>query len=472
MRTSTAAATACLIGLGSATLAQPAFAAGPPAPAPGTHLMMDTASAPSLGTIQAWQAKSPYSAIGVYIDVDKGVDNRYDKVQTHLTSSWVAAVQQGGWHVLPIYVGRQAPNKCTSRSFHYISPDATKAAAQGRAAADDADSSARALGLSAGAPIVLDMEAYTAGCGTKAIHAFFGAWTTQLHAHGRMSAIYGSRNSTITDVASLGSHGFATPDSVWVATASGKAQTASLPPLVNGTYDGYRLNQFNLGVTRKYAGIALNIDESAVDDYVWDTTAPALSVGALAPVVAKRDVTVRWTASDTGGSGVARYQVRSRHAAFGRRAGAWSKVATIQGAHRRISLSGGQQACLQVRAIDHAGNVSHWRKVCTARYLDDKALHAGKGWRHVRVKAAYGHAVSVARAKHRELTSGKVYASSVGVLLRGNSTVQVRVGGHVVGTVAGPGLHWLTLPRQRHGVLHLSTVSRKRVAIDAVVVRH
>ena len=132
MRTSTAAATACLIGLGGATLAQPAFAAGPPAPAPGTHLMMDTASAPSLSTVHAWQAKSPYSAIGVYIDVDKGVDNRYDKVQTYLTPSWVAAVQHGGWHVLPIYVGRQAPDKCTSRSFHYISPNATKAAAQGR----------------------------------------------------------------------------------------------------------------------------------------------------------------------------------------------------------------------------------------------------------------------------------------------------------------------------------------------------
>lgn len=472
MRPSTAVATACLIGLGSATLAQPAFAAGPPAPAPGAHLMMDTASAPSLATVQAWQAKSPYSAIGVYIDVDTDVDDRYDKVQANLTPSWVAAVQHGGWHVLPIYVGRQAPNKCTSRTFHYISADPTKAAAQGRAAADDADSSARALGLSAGAPIVLDMEAYTAGCATKAMQAFFGAWTTQLHAHGRMSAIYGSRNSTIADVASLGSHGFATPDSVWVATASGKAQTTSLPPLVDGTYRGYRLNQFNLGVTRRYGGASLNIDESAVDDYVWDTTAPALSMGTLAPAVARDRVTVTWSATDGGGSGVARYQVRSRHAAFGRRSGAWSKVSTVYAPHRRISLSGGQQACLQVRAIDHAGNVTHWHKACTARYLDDKALHAGKGWRHLRLKAAYGHSLSVARAKHRELTAGRILARSVGVLLGGDGTVEVRIGGHVVGRVSGRGLHWLQLARQRHGVLHLRTVSRKRVAIDAVVVRH
>ena len=474
MRLATTAA-ACLIA--GATLAatgfvQPAVAAGPPAPGPGSHLMMDAASAPSLATMRTWQATSPYDAIGVYIDVDKSVDDRYDKVQANLTPSWVAAVQAGGWHVLPIYVGRQAPDKCTSRSFHYISLNATKAAAQGRAAADDAASSASALGLSAGAPIVLDMEAYTAGCGTRAMRAFYDAWTRQLHAHGRMSAIYGSRNSTIADVASLGSHGFATPDSVWVATASGRAQTVSLPPLVDGTYVGYRLNQFNLGVTRTYGGVAINIDESAVDDYVWDTAAPAVSMAGLAPGVRRRTVSVAWAGSDGGGSGIERYQVRTRHAAFGHRMGAWSKATATSTTQRRITLQRGQEWCVQVRATDHAGNTSRWtHQTCTSRYLDDRPLRATKGWKHPKIRVAYGHSVSVARRRGVSLsTTEPIDARSIGVVLRGQGTVQVRLGKRAVGRVSGTGLVWLTLPRQQHGVLHLRTVSRKKTAIDAVSV--
>jgi len=431
--------------------------------------MIDTASAPSLTTVQTWQAKSPYAAIGVYIPVAKATDDRYDKVQANLTPSWVSAVRAGGWQVLPIYVGRQAPDKCTSRSFHYVSLNATKAAAQGRAAASDAAASASALGLSAGAPIAYDMEAYTAGCGTRALRSFYGAWTEQLHALGRMSAIYGSRNSTITDVASLPAHGFTAPDAVWVATASGQAQTASLPPLADGTWSGKRLNQFNLGVTRSYGGIKLNIDESAVDDYVWDTTAPSVAVSDLRAGTTRRRALVSWTGSDPGGSGVARYQVRTRHAGFGHRLGGWGEPTTVRATSRRIGLNGGAQWCVQVRGIDHAGNISRWsHQTCTSRFLDQRALHASKGWHTSRMRKAYGHTVAFAHSRRRELTTGPVFARAVGVLLRGTGTVEVRIGHRSLGTVSGAGEHWVQLPRQRHGVLHLRTTSRHKVGIDGV----
>jgi hypothetical protein len=469
MRVKTLAA-AALVLAGTASLAPSTASAAPkpPPPAPGTHLMMDAASAPSLAKMRVWQRKSPYSAIGVYIDVDPAVDDRYDKDQTYLNAAWVSEVRAGGWQVLPIYVGRQAPNKCTARSFHYIANNAAKAAAQGREAAVDAAASAKALGLSAGAPIVYDMEAYTSGC-SAAMRAFYDGWTTKLHELGRMSGIYGSRNSTITDVAAMPAHGQAGPDVVWVATASGKPQTASLPPLPNGTWSGKRLNQFNLGVSRTYGHVAINIDESAVDNLVWDTTAPTVTAPVLAPATASTKVKLRWAASDAGGSGVARYQIRTKKADFGKGLSKWSKPKSVSSGARTAKLAAGAQYCAQVRAIDRAGNTSAWtRKTCTTRYADDRRLSASKGWHKARSKKAYRHTVTVGKRKHATLSTKKVKARSIGVLLRGSGTVNVLVGKHKVGTVSGSGLVWLHLSGTHRGVVRLKTVSKHKVVIDGL----
>jgi hypothetical protein len=470
MRVKTMVAAALMIA-GTVTFLQPAAdAAGPPTPPAGTHLMMDAASAPDLTTMQTWQQKSPYSAIGVYIPVNLTVDDRYDKVQANLNADWVSAVRAGGWQVLPIYVGRQAPDKCTSRSFHYVSNNATKAAAQGQEAAVDAAASAKALGLSAGAPIVYDMEAYTSGC-SKAMRAFYDGWTRKLHELGRMSGIYGSRNSTITDVAALPANGQLSPDVVWVATASGQAQTASLPPLADGTWAGKRLNQFNLGVTRTYGGTSINIDESAVDDFVWDTTAPVVSVPTVAAATGKAKTKVAWTGVDPGGSGVARYEIRTRDAAFGKALGHWSKPKKVSGNTHKAKLRAGEQYCVQVRATDRAGNTSGWSgRACTTRYVDDRRLSASKGWHRAHTKAAYGHTTTVARHKKRTLSAGKVRARSVGVLLHGTGTIDVLIGHHKVGTVSGSGLLWVHLPSTRKGVLRLRTVSHQKVAVDGLAV--
>jgi len=476
MHVKTVLVTALTLAAGAATLApSAAFAAGPPKPASGTHLMMDAASAPALSTIAAWQRASPYSAIGVYIPVSSSVDDRYDKTQSNLDANWVRSVRAGGWQVLPIYVGRQAPNKCTARTFHYVSGNISTAAAQGRSAASDAAASAARLGIPASAPIMYDMEAYAAGCKTNVLRAFYDGWTRQLHALGRMSGIYGSRDSTITDVASMPSHGLLGPDVVWAATASGKAQTASLPPLPNGTWAGKRMNQFNLGVTRKYGGEAINIDESAVDDYVWDTTAPTVTVPAIAPAIGSATATVRWTAADPGGSGVAHYQFRTKKAGFGKKLGHWSRIKTAGSAVRRARLRSGEQWCVQVRALDHAGNASGWSPArCTTRYADDRRLEPSKSkgkhksWKRPHVKSAYRHTTSVGRHKNLTLSAGKVHARSIGVVLHGTGTVNVLVGRHVVGRVSGSGLLWVHLPKVHHRKVRIETVSRKKVAVDGI----
>lgn len=468
------AALTAAVGL-SLVAAGPAQAkAGPPAPAPGTHLMMDARSAPALSTMASWQQSSPYSAIGVYIPVASSMDDRSDKVQSNLTASWVGAVRAGGWQVLPIYVGRQAPNKCTSGNFHYVSGDVATAASQGRAAADDAAASAKSLGISASAPIMYDMEAYTAGCKTNALRAYYDAWTRELHAQGRMSGIYGSRDSTITDVASLPSHGQQGPDVVWVATASGQAQTASLPPLPAGSWAGKRINQFNLGVTRTYGGTSIDIDESAVDDTVWDTTPPSSTLPELPLATEASKVTFDWSASDGTGSGVASFEIRTKDAAFGKSLGGWSKPKKLAHSVRKVKLSRGEQWCAQVRATDRAGNTSGWSATrCTTRVADDRVLGADHSWRHTHAGSAYAHTLSTAKHKHATLsTRSKVKkVGSVGVLLRGSGRLVVRIGGHKVGTVSGTGLVWLHLQKVHHGRLQLVTTSKKKVKVDGIALR-
>ena len=101
------------------------------AAAPGTFVGsgFDACTAPSSAAMQAWLA-SPYRAIGIYF----GGNNRAC-AQPALTPAWVAEQQAAGWHLMPIYLGPQA--SCTTSSKRYLI-DNTQAAAQGRAAAQDA----------------------------------------------------------------------------------------------------------------------------------------------------------------------------------------------------------------------------------------------------------------------------------------------------------------------------------------------
>src|SRR5438445_12869536 len=64
----------------------------------------DTCHAPSVKTMAAWWKSSPYRAIGIYI----GGPNRACG-DGNLSNSWVHSVNAMGWHLVPIYVGQQAP---------------------------------------------------------------------------------------------------------------------------------------------------------------------------------------------------------------------------------------------------------------------------------------------------------------------------------------------------------------------------
>lgn len=117
-------------------------------------------------------------------------------------------------------------------------------------------------------------------------------------------------------------------------------------------------------------------------------TAATVLLGRVTPSVVVRSpyrpfqlgktLTVTYTASDTGGPGVASYDVRYRVAAwnsgFGsyRYPAAWQRTTSTS---ETISGSAGHEYCFSVRARDTSGLVSAWSAPrCTALPLDDRSL--------------------------------------------------------------------------------------------------
>ena len=97
----------------------------------------------------------PTAAIGVYI----GGANRACS-QPNLTADWVGEQVAAGWHLIPTYVGLQAPTSACS-SCAKLSSSLTTATVQGAEAARDAVADAAEHRHGPGSPIYFDMEAYT-----------------------------------------------------------------------------------------------------------------------------------------------------------------------------------------------------------------------------------------------------------------------------------------------------------------------
>jgi hypothetical protein len=243
----------------------------------------DACSAPSLTQLDAW-AVSPFGAVGVYV----GGINRAC-AQPNLTPSWVSAVQDRGWHLIPTYVGLQAP--CTTFTRRI---DPAKAAQQGATAAADAAAQMSALGLGAGSPVYLDMESWdiqNAGCST-AVMTFTDAWTAGLHDAGYLSGFYSSANTGMVALvdAVRNRAGFNQPDAVWFARWDGIAKTGdtTLPDDLWATRQ--RIKQYRGPHDETYGGRRINIDSDYVNGPV--TAAPvALSTAALPAMVPNREYT-------------------------------------------------------------------------------------------------------------------------------------------------------------------------------------
>jgi hypothetical protein len=197
--------------------------------------------------------------------------------QPNLTAGWVSAESAAGWHLIPTYVGLQAPsNSCSCAA---INPG--RATAEGAAAANDAVNRALAVGIGPGNPIYFDMEAYgRGGSNTSAVLAFLAAWTSGLHNAGYLSGVYGNGDSGISDLVAARGTGFSEPDDIWIAEWNGQHNTAS-SYVPSGDWGNHqRLHQYAGGHNATYGGVTMNIDSNFLDG----ATAGASSASATAAI--------------------------------------------------------------------------------------------------------------------------------------------------------------------------------------------
>ena len=278
--------------------------------APGqiyTGVGFDACSTPSPATMSAWGA-SPYRALGIYI----GGANMACS-QPNLSATWVSQESAAGWHMVPIYVGLQAPsNSCGCAG---ITP--ASAATQGAAAAQDAVVDAQAIGMGGGNPLYFDMEAYNrTTTNTSAVLAFLGAWTSQLHAEGYLSGVYSSDASGIADLVAEQGTGYAEPDELWIANWNNQQTTADadVPPQYWAGHQ--RLHQYQGAHNETYSGARINIDGDYLDSATAaagtgpgvdaaPTPAPTPSLRVTSGPDGSTDLTPTWT----GATGVAAWQV-------------------------------------------------------------------------------------------------------------------------------------------------------------------
>jgi hypothetical protein len=331
-----------------------ALEAPPASPTAGgtafTGLGFDACATPSSRTMTAWGA-SPYRAIGVYI----GGANRACS-QPNLTTTWVGEQVAAGWHLIPTYVGLQAPtSSCTSCA----KVSSSKATAQGTEAATDAVAKAQSVGIGPGSPIYFDMEAYTrTSSATAATLSFLSAWTTRLHSLGYTSGVYSSSSSGIADLDGAIGGTYTLPDDVWAANWNGARNTLD-PYLSSSAWASHqRIHQYRGGHNEIYGLTTINIDNDYVDGAtVGARTRPALpplTVGHVEPGAGTVSVWVRcgWPEGQACPGQI----VLRTHAKLPLRArpGVPKRIVRIAVGHRAFSLSGGKSHTFQI-ALDSRG---------------------------------------------------------------------------------------------------------------------
>jgi Domain of unknown function (DUF1906) len=225
-----------------------------------TGSAFDTCSAPSSSTMSAWLASSPYRSMNIYI----GGANRACG-DGNLSGRWVASVENSGWHLIPTYVGLQAP--CVGQAG--LAPiDPSQAALEGTGAADDAVARAQNFGLAPGSPVFFDMEAYgrDPSC-IQAVQSFLSAWTAELHNRGFVAGVYGSSCSTIADQAAVfNDRTHNRVDDIWFARWNDTPNIYGDQCFSDTVWTNHqRLHQFQGEHTESYGGVTLSIDGDVSD---------------------------------------------------------------------------------------------------------------------------------------------------------------------------------------------------------------
>ncbi|MFF9674003.1 glycoside hydrolase domain-containing protein [Streptomyces eurythermus] len=255
-----------VVAAGAGIAAQTSMAATTwPAQKTFTGRAFDTCTAPSLSAMKAWHT-GYYGAAAVYV----GGKNR-GCAQPNLTASWVKSVNSLGWKLIPIYVGAQPP--CQTGS----SPEkltAATAASLGAKDANDAVAKASALGMKAGSPIYLDMEAYdikNKAC-NDAVLTYVRSFTKTLRAKTYRGGYYGFTSSSAKAVATAADKKDL-PGNLWYALYDKKDTTTADWPWGAGQFTPHsRGHQYLVNSKETRGGVTLTVDRDS-----WD--APVAIIG-------------------------------------------------------------------------------------------------------------------------------------------------------------------------------------------------
>lgn len=260
------AAAGAAVAVGAGIAAQTSMAATAwPAQKTYTGRAFDACTAPSLAAMKAWNT-GYYGAAAVYI----GGKNR-GCAQPNLTASWVKSVNSLGWKLIPLYVAAQPPCQTSGNKERFT---ASTAAAVGASNAKDAVAKAKALGMKAGSPIYLDMEAYdiTNKACNNATLTYVRSFTKTLRANTYRAGYYGFSSSSAKAIATA-SDKTDLPGNLWYALWDGKSTTTSDWPWSTKLFtDHSRGHQYMVNSKEKRGAYTITVDRNA-----WD--APVAIIG-------------------------------------------------------------------------------------------------------------------------------------------------------------------------------------------------
>jgi peptidoglycan hydrolase-like protein with peptidoglycan-binding domain len=248
-----------------------AAAADPQAPGNFTGYGFDACVAPSQKVMDAWNLRSPYSAIGIYISGN----SRYcgDRYQPNLSRTWVETNASHGWRFIPIHVGYQSPcfrNNSSSRvQKKRMSTDVSTARSQAASDAAEGIAALKKYGFGSGDVHYLDLEWYsrTATC-DRAVLEFIDVWTEKLHAAGFKSGVYSSGSAAIAvlDSAKASGRSMTYPDHLWIAWTNKVANTDGGTFVRDSLWDDHqRIHQYHNNVAASYGGYGVTIDKNFLD---------------------------------------------------------------------------------------------------------------------------------------------------------------------------------------------------------------
>ncbi|MEU9208944.1 glycoside hydrolase domain-containing protein [Streptomyces sp. NPDC048415] len=253
------AAAGAAVVAGAGIAAQTSMAATTwPAQRTFTGRAFDACAAPSLSAMKAWNTGF-YGAAAVYV----GGKNR-GCAQPNLTASWVKSVSAAGWKLIPLYVGAQ-PSCQTGTSPEKLT--ATTAASLGTTDGADAVAKAAALGMKAGSPIYLDMEAYdtTNTACNNAVLTYVRAFDKALHAKTYRTGFYGFTSSSAKAIANA-TDKTDLPGNLWYALWDKQNTTTADWPFGATQWTNHsRAHQYLVNSKESRGGYTITVDRDAWD---------------------------------------------------------------------------------------------------------------------------------------------------------------------------------------------------------------